>query len=138
MERKNFRVFFTGILSGITLIMAVMLALLLTGNARLTLFPVGGESSRVLEREIGKKTSIIREYIDRYYLDEIDGKAMADSVYKGIVNGLGDTYAAYYTADEYKDITEKSSGTYCGIGAYVSADPHGQYRYSKTYGGWSC
>lgn len=123
MERKNFRVFFTGILSGITLIMAVILALLLTGNARLTLFPVGGESSRVLEREIGKKTSIIREYIDRYYLDEIDGKAMADSVYKGIVNGLGDTYAAYYTADEYKDITEKSSGTYCGIGAYVSADP---------------
>ncbi len=120
MKRKNFRVFLTGILSGIALIMVVMVILLFTGRADLRLFLVG---SNKLEQEIQKKTNVIKEYIDRYYLDDIDSKTMADSVYKGIVNGLGDTYAAYYTADEYKDITEKSSGTYCGIGAYVSTDP---------------
>ena len=47
---------------------------------------------------------------------------MADAVYKGVINGLNDTYAAYYTSDEYKDIMEKTQGSYCGIGAYVSAD----------------
>lgn len=120
MERKNFKVFLTGILSGIALIMVLMVVLLFTGKVDLRIFPMG---SNELEREITKKTDIIREYIDRYYLDDIDSKTMADSVYKGIVNGLGDTYAAYYTTDEYKDITEKSSGTYCGIGAYVSTDP---------------
>lgn len=120
MERKNFKVFLTGILSGIALIMVLMVVLLFTGKVDLRIFPMG---SNGLEQEITKKTNIIREYIDRYYLDDIDSKTMADSVYKGIVNGLGDTYAAYYTTDEYKDITEKSSGTYCGIGAYVSTDP---------------
>lgn len=45
---------------------------------------------------------------------------MADSIYKGILNGLDDKYAAYYTKDEYKDISEKSSGVFCGIGAYMS------------------
>lgn len=122
MKKKDYKIFFTGILSGITLIMALMLLLIFTGRADLSFFPVGNGSDHTLEREITKKTNIIKKYIDKYYLDDINSETMADSVYKGIVNGLGDTYAAYYTADEYKDITEKSNGTYCGIGAYVSTD----------------
>lgn len=120
MDREDLKVFFNGIFSGIALAIMFLLILLFTGMADFSL--ISGENSK-MEREIREKTSIIREYIDRYYLDEIDSKTMADSVYKGIVDGLGDKYAAYYTSDEYKDITEKSSGTYCGIGAYVSTDP---------------
>ena len=29
-------------------------------------------------------------FINEYFLDEIDEEKMADSVYKGVVNGLGD------------------------------------------------
>lgn len=122
MEKKEFRLFFTGILSGIALIMLLMLILLFTGRADFSLLLTGNSNNYAMEKEIKKKTDIIKRYIDRYYLDEIDSETMADSVYKGIVGGLGDTYAAYYTSDEYKEITEKSSGTYCGIGAYVSTD----------------
>lgn len=123
MERKNVGVFFTGILTGIALVMLAMLILLFTGIADFSIVSVGNGNSSTLEREIKKKTDIIRGYIDKYYLDDIDNTTMADAVYRGIVSGLGDVYAAYYTADEYKDITEKSNGTYCGIGAYVSTDP---------------
>ena len=45
---------------------------------------------------------------------------MENSIYKGIVNGLGDDYAEYYTAEEYAEIMEKTSGTFYGIGAYVT------------------
>ena len=62
----------------------------------------------------------IQRYIDKYFLDDIDESKMQDSICKGMVDGLGDTYAAYYNEDEYKDMQEKTSGNYCGIGAYVS------------------
>ena len=37
-----------------------------------------------------------------------------------MVDSLGDQYTVYYTADEYKQFTTASSGTYCGIGVIVS------------------
>lgn len=45
---------------------------------------------------------------------------MGDIIYKAMVSGLDDKYAAYYTKDEYKDISEKTKGEFCGIGAYIS------------------
>jgi carboxyl-terminal processing protease len=75
-----------------------------------------------LEKKIINKVNLLEVYIDEYFLDDIDEEKMADSVYKGVIDGLGDDYAAYYTAEEYQDIQEKTEGIYCGIGAYLSAD----------------
>lgn len=124
MENRNIlKVFFAGIVSGITCMFIIIFVLSVTGKIDLGALIVKGSSTETaLERQIDEKSDLIRAYIDRYYLDNIDGETMSNSIYKGIVNGLGDDYAAYYTKDEYKTITEKSSGTYCGIGAYVSVD----------------
>ena len=72
------------------------------------------------DREVKQKASTIEKYIDAYYLDDINKDKMENSIYKGIVNGLGDDYAEYYTAEEYAEIMEKTSGTFYGIGAYVT------------------
>lgn len=80
-------------------------------------------SSQVTDEQAEKikdKVNLLSAYIDKYYLNNIDYEKMADSIYKGILNGLDDKYAAYYTKDEYKDISEKASGVFCGIGAYMS------------------
>lgn len=124
MESRNIlKVFFAGIVSGITCMFITIFVLSVTGKIDLGALIVKGSSAETaLERQIDEKSDLIKAYIDRYYLDNIDGETMSNSIYKGIVNGLGDDYAAYYTKDEYKTITEKSSGTYCGIGAYVSVD----------------
>ena len=73
-----------------------------------------------MKREVKQKASTIEKYIDAYYLDDINKDKMENSIYKGIVNGLGDDYAEYYTAEEYAEIMEKTSGTFYGIGAYVT------------------
>ena len=70
--------------------------------------------------EIKDKAEILLSYINRFYLNDIDYGKMGDIIYKAMVSGLDDKYAAYYTKDEYKDISEKTKGEFCGIGAYIS------------------
>ena len=78
------------------------------------------DQDSTMKREVKQKASTIEKYIDAYYLDDINKDKMENSIYKGIVNGLGDDYAEYYTAEEYAEIMEKTSGTFYGIGAYVT------------------
>lgn len=70
--------------------------------------------------EIKDKAEILSSYINRFYLNDIDYGKMGDIIYKAMVSGLDDKYAVYYTKDEYKDISEKTKGEFCGIGAYIS------------------
>lgn len=100
----------------------MLLALEISGAVNLSGILGTGGGHSALERKIMNKVKVLEIFIDEYFLDDIDEKKMADSVYKGVINGLGDEYAAYYTAEEYQDIQEKTNGVYCGIGAYISAD----------------
>ena len=123
MNKKSF---ITGILTGVagSLLLVLVAAFLLVQNGSLNVTRMLGISDNhtALENKIMDKVNVIEGYIDQYFLDKIDEDKMADAVYKGVINGLNDTYAAYYTSDEYKDIMEKTQGSYCGIGEYVSAD----------------
>ena len=123
MNKKSF---ITGILIGVagSLLVVLVAAFLLVQNGSLNVTRMLGISDNhtALENKIMDKVNVIEGYIDQYFLDKIDEDKMADAVDKGVINGLNDTYAAYYTSDEYKDIMEKTQGSYCGIGAYVSAD----------------
>lgn len=69
---------------------------------------------------VSRKSNMLYDTIDDYYLNEIDNNKLQDGIYKGMVDSLGDQYTVYYNADEYKQFTTASSGTYCGIGVAVS------------------
>ena len=56
-------------------------------------------------------------------MEEVDTEKLADGIYKGLLSGLNDPYSSYYTEEEYKELLEDSSGTYCGIGAVVMQNP---------------
>ncbi len=75
---------------------------------------------KVLNAQTEAKLREMQAYIDMYYLDDIDQKQMENAMYGGVVEGLGDDYAAYYDREAYSDLMEKTMGNYCGIGAYVS------------------
>lgn len=79
-----------------------------------------GSSNSILNSSLQRKMTEIQSYVNQFFLDDIDQEKMQDAVCKGMVNGLGDTYAAYYNEEEYQDMKEKTSGNYCGIGAVVS------------------
>lgn len=74
------------------------------------------------KEKILQKVKKIEALINHYYLEEVNEEALADGIYKGILQSLGDPYSTYYTKDEYKALMESSSGVYCGIGATVTQD----------------
>lgn len=114
--------FLCGALGCTATILALTLVLQMTGRIDLAALTVKSNAELREEQRIETKANVIKGYIDKYYLDNVDTKQMEESIYKGIVSGLGDEYAAYYPADEYEDILEKTSGTYCGIGASILRD----------------
>ena len=65
------------------------------------------------------KLELLEMLIDQYYMNEVTTEDLRIGAYKGLLEGLGDPYSCYYTAEEYDDLMESSSGVYCGIGAVV-------------------
>lgn len=63
------------------------------------------------------KIKYLQNQIEGYYLEDVDYENVEDYIYKGMLAGLGDPYADYYTKEEYALMMESTSGTYCGIGA---------------------
>ena len=45
-----------------------------------------------------------------------------DGLYKGLLESLDDPYSVYYTKEEVAKLNDMLSGTYGGIGAYISLD----------------
>ncbi|NLL72499.1 MAG: S41 family peptidase [Clostridiales bacterium] len=72
--------------------------------------------------KIINKLSIMKMFIDNFYLDEVNSEDFATGIYKGFVASLEDPYSTYYTKEEYRSLLEMSSGVYHGIGAVVTQD----------------
>lgn len=65
--------------------------------------------------EIQKRLELVKSYIDKHYLGEIDETAMQEKAIKGYIEGLGDPYTEYLTAEEYKELMVDVNGNYVGI-----------------------
>lgn len=76
--------------------------------------------SELLDQDTLDKIADIEEYIDRYYLYEEDKDAMRDGILSGLVGSLDDDYAYYYNQEEFQQLMESNTGTYCGIGVQVT------------------
>ena len=66
------------------------------------------------------KIQLLNTEINNYYLDDVDYTDVEEGIYKGMLSGLGDPYSEYYTGEEYDQILESTSGSYCGIGATLT------------------
>ncbi len=118
-DKKFWQGFLGGALSVITCVLLGCVIMTATGRIDLTMV-LHGSSNSILNNSLQRKMTEIQSYVNQFFLDDIDQEKMQDAVCKGMVNGLGDTYAAYYNEEEYQDMKEKTSGNYCGIGAVVS------------------
>lgn len=70
--------------------------------------------------QVERKLENIEEVVNQYYLDEIDQEEVESWMYKGLIAGLGDAYADYYTKEELEKTNESSNGSYEGIGAVLT------------------
>lgn len=124
MEDK--KIFRKGLFCGIGASLGVVLAALLVYC--LWLAPGGGMFSGqakdgeldVTTQRVSQKMEEIEGLINQYYLNEADAGQVEKYLYTGMIYGLDDPYAAYYTKEEFASLMDSSNGSYCGIGAMFS------------------
>lgn len=136
-EKKNKNKFWKGVLVGALVtafaglvIVGIAAGISIIGHAVMGGQGIAGiiESSGSPEEEslnyqrIGNKLDLLEQVVDNYFLFEenVDTEQMEAGIYKGMLAGLEDPYTTYYTAEEYRAMTEETEGVYCGIGVQVS------------------
>lgn len=65
------------------------------------------------------------EIVDSQYIGDIDKKELVDETVKGFINGLGDEYSEYMTAEEWEQYQEDALGNYSGVGIVMLQDDNG-------------
>lgn len=130
MEQKNENEkFLKGLFCGVFLVLICMAGCLLHLQWKMTrraAVSTGSGKTETLDMnlsQVKKKTGEIEELINAYYLDEIDGQKVEDTMYTGMVAGLEDPYSVYYSKEELESMEESISGAYSGIGATLTQDP---------------
>lgn len=111
MEKNKVKGFVTGVLCTV-----------LVGGGIFGGYYVLSNKDHAVNQESVQKAKAIESLIDKYYLDKIDNDELESYLYKGLMAGLGDPYSTYYTAEEYKELTEDTEGVYRGIGVTMQKD----------------
>lgn len=136
-EKKNKNRFWKGVLVGALVtafaglvIVGIAAGISIIGHTVMDGQSMAGiiESSGSPEEEalnlqrIGNKLDLLDQVVDNYFLfeEDVDTEQMEAGIYKGMLAGLEDPYTTYYTAEEYRAMTEETEGVYCGIGVQVS------------------
>ncbi len=90
----------------------------------------------VMGYDTRKKLREIESLVNYYFLDEINGQQVEDWMYKGLMAGLDDPYAAYYSKEEMENVMDSLKGYYKGIGAIMSQNREtGEITVVKCYEG---
>lgn len=74
-----------------------------------------------MERKYGKYYKII-ELIGDNPIADYKPEDINDDALKELVSSIGDPYAQYFTAEEYKEFSRRYNGTYIGIGVAVAME----------------
>lgn len=85
------------------------------GSRSYTLGNIKGINSELLQKIYTMKGIIDSEYI----LSDVNEDDLINGAIKGYVEGLGDDYTEYFTAEEMEDFKTDTEGKYIGIGIYM-------------------
>ncbi len=78
--------------------------------------------------------SDLEKIINENFYKDVDQNQLVSGTLKGMVEALGDPYSVYYSEDEYKEHTQKSSVDLAGIG--ITAGPYqgtGHLKVERVY-----
>lgn len=85
------------------------------------------ETSKIVKAQeatgaISELLNVFAQFIDTNYIGEIDKNELVDSTLKGFIEGIGDEYSEYMTAEEWEEYQVDSLGNYVGVGIYMRID----------------
>lgn len=99
---------------------SVFITFMVTSISLYTYFsnnPIATSSSNT--KDIATYLTKYKEIIDKYYLGEVDEEKLKEGAIKGYIEGLGDPYTEYISADEMEDYLSDTMGNFVGIGIYM-------------------
>ena len=59
-------------------------------------------------------------FIQRYYVEEVDPKVIFEGAMTGIFDALQDPYSVFLTEADMKDLNDTTQGSFGGVGLYIS------------------
>ena len=68
------------------------------------------------------KTTEIRSYLEKYFIDPYDNDKLADGAAAGMVAATGDRWSTYLSREQYEEYRETLENAYVGIGVTISED----------------
>ena len=76
-------------------------------------------SSQIISRDM-ESLERLYQYVNKYYLYDIDYDAVYDAMATALFDALEDKYTYYITAEESEEYSQEISGEYGGLGIYFS------------------
>lgn len=107
----------------LTLLFGVVPIVQMTESEPETTETADSESMGLLTPAVEKKLQSLVTMIDAMYYEDVDTEELVNGLYKGLFEGIGDPYSAYYTSDEYETMLISATSTLSGIGAVLQQDP---------------
>ena len=103
---------------------AVFITFMVTSISLYTYFvnnpiSITSKSSSSSSKDIASTLLKYKEIIDKYYLGDVDEEKLKEGAIKGYIEGLGDPYTEYISADEMEDYLSDTMGNFVGIGIYM-------------------
>lgn len=82
-------------------------------------------SSKSVEYANVKKFDKVRNLLEEHYYKDTNENDMLEGAISGMTEALKDPYTVYFTKEQMKQFTEKSQGSYVGIGVVVAMGEEG-------------
>lgn len=119
---------------GITIgLMAIAAAVSFVVTSNYTLDRFNKKISNVNEKqEFYSKISEIDTFVRMNYVTDIDEQKLIESMVGGYMDGIGDGFAEYMTADEYAEYIKSMDGTTQGLGFSYEKEPGGYIRITEV------
>lgn len=71
-------------------------------------------------RQYTEMVSAMMDFIDQYYVDEIDPEVLYKGALKGMFESLGDPYSLYLDSEAMRSLSDTTEGSFGGVGLYIS------------------
>ncbi len=81
------------------------------------------------------KISMIEDYLNKYYVDDLDETLIDDMLYTGMMAGVGDRYTYYLTQESLSQYMENTNGHFAGIGVEIYTSQDGDVTISSVMEG---
>ncbi len=79
------------------------------------------------QEQMYQKIQKIDQVVSENSMYDVDSETLLNAIAQGVVSGIGDSYAEYYSSSEYQKLLDEQSGDVVGIGVQLQEDSSGDY-----------